>query len=115
MLRIDRGVTLAHSADWRAAPQRLQFEGHYDWPILGFVRYGFRSHRHPSGLNWDAKVPAWSFTLLGLVPIAAWYDHRRARLTVQRLREAGRCPACGYDLRASKDRCPECGRPISSA
>jgi hypothetical protein len=42
-----------------------------------------------------------------LVHLANWRSRVRAD---RRLRE-GRCPACGYDLRATPGRCPECGRP----
>jgi hypothetical protein len=38
----------------------------------------------------------------GMVVAAAW--HRRRRRS-----RFGRCVQCGYDLRASPDRCPECG------
>jgi hypothetical protein len=34
----------------------------------------------------------------------------RRLLLIQRLRH-GRCPVCGYDLRATSGRCPECGTP----
>jgi len=58
--------------------------------------------------------PRWPlFVILPLLLIAPW---RTAGVLRQQWRErrrsaAGMCAKCGYDLRASPERCPECGTP----
>jgi len=54
-------------------------------------------------------IPYWMpLTAAACLP-AARLVHRSFRGLRRRLRRAGHCPSCGYDLRATPDRCPECG------
>lgn len=53
-------------------------------------------------------------TLIAVSALVVWVV-----LALRRAREKRRrwkldlCPQCGYDLRGSSERCPECGRPIA--
>jgi hypothetical protein len=53
-------------------------------------------------LGWVA-VPVFAWTATG------WYIDRRRR-QVEELREKHVCLHCGYDLRATPEGCPECGK-----
>jgi hypothetical protein len=78
-------------------------------PTLGFEYASF-----PGWYGPGTRLDSWRFSyFLVLIPAAvlpAWW---LARFAVRRWRFGrfgpGLCRACGYDLRASPGRCPECG------
>lgn len=74
-----------------------------EWHVAGFA---WRSSADAG--HWVATVPCW-FVALGTGALPA------VRLGATRFRGSralrGACPSCGYDLRATPDRCPECGVP----
>jgi hypothetical protein len=65
--------------------------------------------KHANGITTWAEsvaIPFWfPFILFASLPLwRLWLRHKR-RIRAQH----GKCQQCGYDLRATPDRCPECG------
>jgi len=57
---------------------------------------------------WSVIVPYWQIALLlAIAPVLSLWSATTKRRALRLTR--GQCPICGYDLRATPDRCPECG------
>jgi hypothetical protein len=83
-----------------------------DWFNLGSAYAMTLSYEHPVPpyRTFELGLPLWVIGLLGAVLPVIWeIRYRRTLLRVMRGRK-GLCPSCGYDLRATPQRCPECGR-----
>jgi hypothetical protein len=96
-------------------------QGRFTWltyphPPLGptnrhtaFSFLGFEMHSRmvSASANLVAVIwPCWAVVLSTLLLPARWLQ---LRWIARRKRIAGMCMNCGYDLRATPERCPECG------
>jgi hypothetical protein len=53
-------------------------------------------------------IPYWALAVVSMIQPARWLVSRRRS---RRWQAQDRCRVCGYDLRATPERCPECGTP----
>jgi len=81
----------------------------YAWIVVAFNVVLVTSALSLSGRDWMPIVLILAGIPAVLVGLLAAYGSYRGGLEGYRSR-MGLCVRCGYDLRASVDRCPECGR-----
>jgi hypothetical protein len=83
------------------------------WRQLGFGWYyepnGPYEYKHHGVL-----APGWAVAGALAIPWILIVHARRKRRTIRLRRQRGLCIKCGYDLRASSGRCPECGAVIAA-
>jgi len=111
--RILKGIAVL-SALLCVATVALWVRSYWGGDYFSGTRYSYLSnHGHFTiFLDHGWQQRAWKFRHWPFVPLfailpACWVlgpHHRCAKR-----RKLGLCPTCGYDLRATPDRCPECG------
>ena len=91
-----------------AVMNALSHSGDVERRVLGFV---YASGTISGAPFWIVAVPYWLIVpVTAILPVRWWLIRRR-----QRARGVtGRCLGCGYDLRGSPERCPECGAAVAS-
>jgi hypothetical protein len=93
---------------WQRGRWGFYLAGSYFWSRNG------RGDMEFGSMRW-VTIPAWAVAVpLAVLPALTARRFLRRRRE-QRLHSQGQCVRCGYDLRATPGRCPECGATATEA
>ncbi len=84
----------------------------HDFVVFSWNIYTVINAPTPSDVTGRITVQYWLLSVPGLVGSVLVM---RKGLTLRHRRRGGLCLTCGYDLRATTDRCPECGTVVHAA
>ena len=78
-------------------------------------RFRFTFERQQSRLGRYVRLqfPFWGIALMCAILPASWLLSARRRWRREWRERNGHCVSCGYDLRVTPGRCPECGAPAT--
>ena len=96
-----RGLLPGQSRMANRLPRWLPLEFHW-----------WRGSESPGQRFMQVRVPYWPLVAAAAGLPLLWVMKRRGARRRWRI-GAGRCPTCGYDLRATPDCCPECGPAVA--
>lgn len=86
-----------------------RFATRMNWAETGWGSYTVVPDGPKFFAGWGITVPLWLLALSSAILPWLWLSRRYREVRASRLLRAGRCRICGYDLRATPERCPECG------
>jgi hypothetical protein len=112
-----RSATVRFGPRVEAGGARQRGGAHLNGEWYGRFGFGTVDVVEPPWTCRQTWIPCWAVVAAGMVVPAAWIAFVavpwvwRLRAELAR-RRVGLCGRCGYDMRASKERCPECGTMV---
>jgi hypothetical protein len=107
---IGREVEAEPPFSWDVSPVDARVSPLWFFPRI-YPRYFNTTANSIDQGRWCARLPYW-FLVLTTGALSVICRRYANRLDLRR--RLGKCLACGYDLRATPDRCPECGTPVAA-
>ncbi len=113
VIQASEGKARINASDWIDLPMRSGIStGGQNVPVISWEYAGFKGLQ----TRWAPllSLPPFQFILPLWMPVVAfaavaWWGFFLPNARRRRRTKLGLCVSCGYDLRASPERCPECG------